>query len=465
MNRAARTGLIAILLGTSLLALGPAFAQETATGDEATAAAEPAATDQGADLANAASGILDGPALDELTSPIALYPDELLGQILVATTYPMDVVKADRFLLKNAGLADKELAAAVNKEDWADSVKSIAAGFPELIGRMSEHIDWTEAMGDALIVQTDDVLDSIQRLRAQAKLNGYLEDNAAMDVEADAESGDITISSADPEVIYVPQYTETVYTTPAPTTPYYVGDGDDWSDELATGAIIFGGALLIDAIFDDDWGNGWDNGYWHGEGGGGIDWDGDVNIDNGINIGNGNGNGNNIGNRPGLGDGERPAIGDRPENGDRPGLGSGGRLGDGSQDRIDKGRDANFRPSDANREAAREKVAKRQTEGRTAGTLPAAKSKGDRGVATKKPAAKPAAKSSPNFSKGTSRPKSTTAARPPSKAKTPTARKPAARAPAYKPSGGSRAGAASSRGNASRGGGGRSGGGRGGRRG
>ena len=156
----------------------------------------------------------------------------------------------------------------MNEQDWADSVKSLAAGFPELIGRMAEHIDWTESMGDALIVQTDDVLASIQRLRAQAKVNGYLEDNAAMDVETDADSGNITISSANPEVIYVPQYTETVYTTACTRDALLCQDDDDWGDALATGAIIFGTALVIDAIFDDNWGNGWDNGYWHGNGGG-----------------------------------------------------------------------------------------------------------------------------------------------------------------------------------------------------
>ncbi len=111
-----------------------------------------------------------------------------------------------------------------------------------------------------------------------------------MDVE-ETGTGSITISSANAEVVYVPQYSETVYTTPAPATPYYVTDDDDWGDALATGAIILGGAVILDEIFDDDhWGNDWD-GYWGGDGPNGgnqIDWSGDINVDNGINIGNGN---------------------------------------------------------------------------------------------------------------------------------------------------------------------------------
>ena len=177
----------------------------------------------------------------------------------------------------------------------AGPVRELTAGFPELIARMAEHMEWTEDAGNAVIAQTDDVLSSLQRLRAQAKLNGYLVDNEAMTVEEDEESGSITISSANPEVVYVPQYTETVYTQPAPATPVYVTDDDDWDDYLMTGAIVWGSAIILDEIFDDDdWDGGWNNG-WNG-GGNDIDWDGDVNIDNGINIGNGNGNGIN---RPG----------------------------------------------------------------------------------------------------------------------------------------------------------------------
>ena len=182
----------------------------------------------------AEDGLLGPDALDDLFSPVALYPDALLGQVLLAATYPIDVVKADLFIQKNKGKSPKEMSDLIAAQDWPEPVKGLAAGFPDLIGRMVEHLDWTEMVGNALIAQTDDSLASLQRLRAQAKLNGYLEDNAAMDV-GETETGSITISSANPEVVYVPQYSETVYTTPAPSTPYYVTDDDDWGGRAGHG--------------------------------------------------------------------------------------------------------------------------------------------------------------------------------------------------------------------------------------
>jgi hypothetical protein len=365
MRTATGMTLMALLLGTTLAVPPAALAQETAPTE---------------DVSAEAASAFAAEELDTLMAPVALYPDPLLAQVLMATTYPVDVLKADRFLLKNTSLDDKARSALVAEQDWADPVKELSAGFPELVSRMAEHMDWTEQTGNAVVAQTDDVLASLQRLRAQAKLNGYLEDNAAMTVEEDPESGSITISSANPEVVYVPQYTETVYTQPAPATPVYVTDENDWDDYLATGAIIWGSAIIIDEIFDDDdWDNGWD--HWYGGNGGGnsIDWDGDINIDNGINIGNGNGNdiggGIGIGNggigngNGGLGNFERPTT--------LPAT-LPGRLGDVDSDRLSNRKDGSFKPSDASRDAAREKIAKVNRGGGVA-TLPAATGKGDLG--------------------------------------------------------------------------------------
>ena len=424
MSITRKAGLIAALLGATMLGQGFGLAQNVATDVSASAA------DIG-DAAGESSGLLDDATLDAMTSPIALFPDTLLGQVLVATTYPLDVLKADRFLTANEGMTDKERAAAVNEQDWDDSVKDLAAGFPELIGRMAEHSDWTETMGDALIAQTDDVLFSIQRLRAQAKVNGYLEDNAAMTVQTDPETANITIAAADPNVVYVPQYTNVVYTQPAPANYYVVDNGSSsynngWGDALVAGSIIFGTAVIIDNIFDDNWGNGWDNGYWHGggyggngngyHGGGGnsIDWNGDINIDNGINIGNGNvGNGNHgglgNGNNGGIGNGNRPQIGngdviitdkmarldatkidatkiDRTQlegkvaNLDKSGLGrgDGSRVGELDQDQLDRVRSANFDPSTADRDVARAKIADKAASGKGVAPLGAANGPKDR---------------------------------------------------------------------------------------
>jgi hypothetical protein len=477
-----KTGLIAVLLGGALSWQGAGLAESTA----------PAATEVSAEVDT--SGLLDDATLDAMTAPIALYPDTLLGQVLVATTYPLDVLKADRFLTTNAKMTDTERAAAVNDQDWPDSVKSLAAGFPELISRMAEHSDWTETMGEALIAQTDDVLVSIQRLRAQAQVNGYLEDNAAMKVETDPETANITIASANPNVVYVPEYTNTVYYQPAPATPYYVYDNNTnyWGDALVTGAVIWGTAVIIDNIFDDNWGNGWDNGYWHGGGYGGngngnsIDWNGDVNIDNSINIGNGNGNGIGNGNRPQIGTGDTTIAGNNVANIDRTkigdidrtkigdidrtkidssSLGDRAQVGGLNQDQLDRARDANFNPSATDRDAARAKIAAKEASGKAVSTLPAAtgmagdRAKGytpstptklDGKQAGAKPAAKPAA-AKPSKAAASAKP-AANVSKPKAPSKPPSKPKASAKAPAYEPQGGSRANAAASRGKSSRGG-------------
>jgi hypothetical protein len=454
---------VAVLLISAALVM-PNWMPSGASAQETAPAADTAPpVETGAD-----DGLLGPDALDELFAPVALYPDALLAQILLAATYPIDVVKADLFLQKNKDKTPQDVSDLIALQDWPEPVKGLAAGFPDLIGRMVEHIDWTEMTGNALIAQTDDSLASLQRLRAQAKLNGYLEDNAAMNVE-ESETGAISIAPADSEVIYVPQYSSSVYTTPAPATPYYVTDDDDWGDALATGAIVLGGAVILDEIFDDDWDNDW-NDYWDGDrpgGGNQIDWDGDINIDNGINIGNGNID------RTSLGEGARGegnlggAIAggvaggiaggalNRPAT--RPGIES-GRLGDVSDARLQSGRDGNFRPSDASRDAAREKISRQTASGGSIATLPAAAGKGDRvGKPSTRPtasatpkrstSAKPAAQRSSAAKPKVSKPKST--ARPSSTANRKSS---ASRSPSYKPSSGSRAKASSSRGGKSRGG-------------
>lgn len=441
---------IALLLGTVATFHHPAHAQDATT--EATAEA-------------ASPALFTAEELDNLLAPVALYPDPLLAQVLLATTYPVDVLKADRFLTKNADLDDKARSALAADQEWPDPIREMTAGFPELISRMAEHIDWTEDTGNAVIAQTDDVLASLQRLRAQAKLNGYLVDNEAMTVEEDPESGSITISSKDPEVIYVPQYTETVYTQPAPSTPVYVTNDDDWDDLLVTGAVIWGSAIIIDEIFDDDdWDDGWNHWYGGSNGGGGnsIDWDGDVNIDNGINIGNGNGNsigggniggggGNIIGDGNGIGNGGLAGL-ERPTT--LPGTVP-GRLGDVDSDRLTNRKDGTFKTTDASRDAAREKIARsKETRGGVA-TLPAATGKRDLGKVTgtaKKPSIK-----LPETSKATQKANRKPAAAPQkiAKPKNKAVPKPASKVsktskvPVYKPTSGNRTSAASTRGNKS----------------
>jgi hypothetical protein len=219
--------------------------------------------------------------LDELVAPVALYPDTLLTQVLVAATYPLDVVKADRFLDENTELSDKERNDQAQLEDWDPSVQVLAGGFPTVVQRMADDIDWTQDLGDAMLAQPDDVLDAVQRMRARADAVGNLESNEAQTVSTEGDT--ISIAPAEPDVVYVPAYDPTVaYTTPI-TQPAVV-DPDYYSgtDLLTTGVIAFGTAMLVDEIFDDD--DDWDD-YWDDDS---IDWDdddifprGDVDIERG----------------------------------------------------------------------------------------------------------------------------------------------------------------------------------------
>ena len=423
------------------------------------------------EAAVAAEGPLSPEQLDTLFGPVALFPDPVLTPLLVAVTFPLDVVKAGRFVEASAGLPDRERAADAAAQTWDASVRDLAAAFPDLVTRMSDHIDWTEQAGEAVLAQTDDVLGSIQRLRATAQENGYLVDNEAQDVQTEGDT--IVIAPADPQVVYVPTYdSQVVYTTPITSPPayYYEDDNYEWTDALVTGGIILGGAVILDEIFDDDDWDGWDD--WDDDAD--IDWDGgdikidrgDINIDGDVNIGGGDrvnvGDGDRVsigdGNRPGIGDGDRPGIGagDRPVDGDRvsigdldrPAIGDGGRAPGGVRPAIS---DRTPVSNPASRDVARQKIESRQTSGAGVATLPATRRPdAARPAASRPAAARPA---------GASRP-ATTRSAPISKPKA--SRAPTARAPSksnvFKSSSGSRAKASSNRGRASSGG--RSGGGR-----
>ena len=118
--------------------------------------------------------LLDAAQLDQLVAPIALYPDPLLAQVLMASTYPLEVVQADRFAKANKSLKGDKLKEALAKQDWDASVKELVST-PTVLAMMSDKLDWTEKLGDAVLAQQADVMDAIQRLRAKAQANGKLE--------------------------------------------------------------------------------------------------------------------------------------------------------------------------------------------------------------------------------------------------------------------------------------------------
>ncbi len=170
----------------------------------------------------AEANLIPAEQLEQLVAPIALYPDALIAQILMASTYPLDVVQANRWLGDQEGLEGEELQKAVDPEEWDDSVKALVF-FPSVLGFMSDNLDWTQDLGDAVLAQQGELTDTIQRLRGEADKAGALQSNEAQRVE---KAGDtIIIQPAQPEVVYVPTYDPVkVYGQESPPAKQYYPD-------------------------------------------------------------------------------------------------------------------------------------------------------------------------------------------------------------------------------------------------
>ncbi len=150
--------------------------------------------------------------LDQLLAPIALYPDSLLAQVLMASTYPLEVVSAARWVQANPNLTGQALDDALQKETWDPSVKSLVT-VPQTLQMMNDKLDWTQQLGDAFLSQQKDVMDSVQRLRAKAQSQGSLTSTKQQTVKVEDPGSPnqvIVIESAQPDVIYVPSYNPTV---------------------------------------------------------------------------------------------------------------------------------------------------------------------------------------------------------------------------------------------------------------
>ncbi|SBW06139.1 conserved exported hypothetical protein [uncultured delta proteobacterium] len=174
----------------------------------------------------AAGSQLSAAQLEQLAAPVALYPDALVSQVLMAATYPLEVVSAARWAEDNAKLQGDALDAAVQKQPWDPSVKSLVK-FPQVLRMMNDKLDWMEQLGNAFLAQPKDVMDAVQRLRAKAEAQGNLTSNAQQTVTTQAASGSsskvIVIQPAQPDVIYVPTYNPTVVygAWPYPANPPY----------------------------------------------------------------------------------------------------------------------------------------------------------------------------------------------------------------------------------------------------
>jgi uncharacterized membrane protein YgcG len=145
--------------------------------------------------------------LDQMLAPIALYPDSLLAQVFMASTYPLEVVQADRWAKENKELKGDALAESLEKQEWDPSVKSLVQ-FPDVLAMMSEKLDWTQKLGDAFLSQQEDVTKTVQNLRKKADASGNLKTSEEQVVKVEKEI--IIIESASPEVVYVPIYNPTV---------------------------------------------------------------------------------------------------------------------------------------------------------------------------------------------------------------------------------------------------------------
>ena len=158
--------------------------------------------------------------LEQVLAPIALYPDPLVSQILMASTYPLEVAIADRWTKQNSSLKGDALTKALEAQDWDPSVKSLV-NFPQVLTMMSEKLDWTQKMGDAFLQDQKKVLDTIQSLRAKAQASGNLQTTKEQTVIVEEKI--IKIEPASPQVVYVPTYNPTVVygAWPYPAYPPY----------------------------------------------------------------------------------------------------------------------------------------------------------------------------------------------------------------------------------------------------
>jgi uncharacterized protein DUF3300 len=211
--------------------------------------------------------------LEQILAPIALHPDSLVSQILMASTYPLEVVQAERWAKQNASLKGDALTKALEAQNWDPSVKSLV-NFPQVLTMMSEKIDWTQKLGDAFLADQKKVLDTIQSLRAKAQSSGNLKTTKEQTVIVEEKI--IKIESANPQVVYVPTYNPTVVygAWPYPAYPpyYYYPPG-----YVATSMFAFGAGVAMGAA----WGYAWGNCNW---GGGDVDVDVNRNFNSNRNI-------------------------------------------------------------------------------------------------------------------------------------------------------------------------------------
>jgi len=241
----------------SLVVLLTGCPQDQAQDQDAPAPAQAAAAapDQGAPAPAYTQQTAE--QLQQLVAPIALYPDSLVAQILAASTFPEQVVEADRWVQAHPDLKGTDLGNAVDQQPWDPSVKALAA-FPSVLGNMDKNLSWTSSLGDAYYNQQQDVMDAVQVMRRKAQAAGNLK-TTPQETVTEQDSA-IDIAPTDPDVVYIPAYDPwSIYGYPVVAWPGWYPYPGIW----------YGGPYLS---FGIGFGIGWWGGFGWGWGNWGFDW-------------------------------------------------------------------------------------------------------------------------------------------------------------------------------------------------
>jgi Protein of unknown function (DUF3300) len=199
--------------------------------------------------------------LDSLVAPIALYPDPLLSQVLVASTYPLEIIQLQQWIQRNGGLKGDDLTNAVQKQDWDPSIQAMAV-FPDLVKRLADDVKWTTDLGNAFLAQQDDVMNAVQRMRKKAMDAGNLKSSEQQKVETKTVETKtvVVIQPASTQVVYVPVYSPVVVYGP-PVYPYPPIYYPPPSYYPAGVFIAFGAGVAYGSYYRGGWGYGCGWGY------------------------------------------------------------------------------------------------------------------------------------------------------------------------------------------------------------
>ncbi len=198
--------------------------------------------------------------LQQLTAPIALYPDALVAQVLGASTFPDQIAAANSWLQQNTSLTGAALSKAVDGQPWDPSVKALTQ-FPSVLDNLAKNLAWTSSLGEAYHGQAADVMTAIQTLRAKAKAAGNLKSGSQITVVQQASPETIIIQPTNPQVVYVPTYNPTVvYGAPVATPGYST------AAVVTTAVLAFGVGIAVGAAINNSYGWGWSSWGcgWHG---------------------------------------------------------------------------------------------------------------------------------------------------------------------------------------------------------